>query len=560
MIWHIGNTTVRNPSRIRDGLIAYEKYGEVEDLHGKSRTDLQMELFNALKQEDVIDSKETDDKDKQFFARKWRLSFTEMGLISMKTDEYFSGQITKTGWALISSESDAEIQDIFLRILYNYEYRKKGYQSKIGAPFRPLIFIVNILKELERIVGDSRISLDEYSLFIQDFNPEKLVNDYVNNILKFREELITHKGEIKKFLTKKYAEIAKLNGVKPATIRGDYPDVSIRLLKLSGLFISKGRGIMLNPQFETLIDNLSSDYLETLGDEYYSTISNFPPLPIDSERDVLVEVLRRNSSRIKSKSNSYIEPNYDLPTEELARERVKQDDILSKQREIEYAHQQRFENDNISNWINFLMAGGKSMKELDEDMIGFNQRERPQYLEWIVWRSFLSINCIKSPPYESRGFRIDVDFKPIHHAPAGNADLVFEFEDFILVVEVTFSSSSTQFAMEGEPVLRHVYKTQVQHNKPTYGLFIAPSIETNLAYLFLNNREWWKKDGSSKTDIYVVPVSIESFTTFFNRIPKAHKDNPSILKSIIESCIKLEEKNPVKWIGMVENKFKDLKC
>ena len=125
MIWHLGNTTVRNPNRIREGLLAYHKNGEIKDLHKSGNTDAQLKLFDCLKKEDVIKSDVKSDDDKQWFARKWRLSFTEMGLISDENKEYFSGEITKTGHALINATNQAEIQNIFLRIIYNLNTERK---------------------------------------------------------------------------------------------------------------------------------------------------------------------------------------------------------------------------------------------------------------------------------------------------------------------------------------------------------------------------------------------------------------------------------------------------
>ena len=34
--------------------------------------------------------------------------------------------------------------------------------------------------------------------------------------------------------------------------------------------------------------------------------------------------------------------------------------------------------------------------------------------------------------------------------------MIFEFDDYVIVVEVTLSTNSRQEAMEGEPVRRHV--------------------------------------------------------------------------------------------------------
>ena len=62
----------------------------------------------------------------------------------------------------------------------------------------------------------------------------------------------------------------------------------------------------------------------------------------------------------------------------------------------------------------------------------------------------------------------------------------FIFEDAVVVVEVTLTSSSRQEAAEGEPVRRHValYAEENTTGKDVYGLFIAPRVDTNTAHTF----------------------------------------------------------------------------
>jgi len=61
-------------------------------------------------------------------------------------------------------------------------------------------------------------------------------------------------------------------------------------------------------------------------------------------------------------------------------------------------------------------------------------------------------------PWDARRFKIDQDFLPVGTAPGNGPDIVFEFDDMVVVVEVTLTSSSRQEAAEGEPVRRHVAK------------------------------------------------------------------------------------------------------
>ena len=554
MIWQIGNTTVRNPNRIREGLIAYYNKGEIIGLHESGNREAQRKLFDCLKSGGIIKSEEKSNDDKEWFARKWRLSFTEMGLISNKNRIYYSGQITKTGHALINADNEAEIQNIFLRILYNLEYRKK---KKVKTIFRPLNHTLKILNEIQNLTGSSYISYHEFSLFVQDYKFDLSTRDYVKNIMSFRNEYIRHKGRIRPFLKSKYKEIADNNKLKPGTIRSDYPDVSIRLLKLSGLIINKGKGIRLNPQYNSLFDILIADVnVFQKKDDYYINISGLPSLPTDSQRELLINVIKKDFEYIKKYNQEYKEVNYSLTNKELEIERVKQNFEAFKINEKLFASSQKDKTQIICKWYECLIENIKIKNENDfGESIDYENDERPKYLEWITWRAFLLINKIKNPPYESRKFKIDSEFKPIHHAPSNTPDLVFEFEEFVLVIEVTFSTSSTQYSMEGEPVLRHVAKIAKIYNKPTFGLFLATKIDVNLAHLFLSKKVWFDND-QNQIPTPVVPLGINSFLHFFKKIPKSQSSNPDILFSIINDSLKSSHSNPNLWIEHVEKCFK----
>ncbi len=76
--------------------------------------------------------------------------------------------------------------------------------------------------------------------------------------------------------------------------------------------------------------------------------------------------------------------------------------------------------------------------------------------------------------------------------------MIFEFDDFVIAVEVTLTAGSRQEAVEGEPVRRHIadlvdhYKRQ---EKPVFGLFIANKIDTNTAETFRSG-SWYRGDDS----------------------------------------------------------------
>jgi AlwI restriction endonuclease len=153
---------------------------------------------------------------------------------------------------------------------------------------------------------------------------------------------------------------------------------------------------------------------------------------------------------------------------------------LARTRERAYAAAQRTQWDNILTYLDGLISGAKLVPA----------KEAPAYFEWTIWRAFLAINSLVNEPWECRKFEVYEgphpyeSFLPVGCARGGGPDLVFEFENFALVVEVTLTSSSRQEAAEGEPVRRHVAKfadSFSEKKKPVYGLFLSLSVDTNTA-------------------------------------------------------------------------------
>lgn len=552
MIWQLGNTTIRNPLRIRDLLIAYNDNGTIEGLYDSGNTEAQVKLYELFKKNKLISSNMEGSKNTSFYGRKLRLTLFEMGLIAdNKSSDYSQGEITKTGKALIHSKTDAEIKNIYLRILFNIESRKKGYKTI----FRPIPFIINVLLGLEK-KSITHITFHEFALILQNFNADKTVNEYIDEISDLRKEHSINKGNLRQFYKKKYEIASQKEGIAVSTIKFDYPDVTFRYIKLSGLFIEKGHGIKLNPQYTNLFNELAKDaQVSETKKDYYKKLTNFPSLPFDNKKDLLVKIVQDNAKKIKDSYVDYKTPDINVTSEILELARVKQEDEIRKLSEDNFAMEQRNKTQVILRW--FERLNERFQEELDDEYIDIENDARPQYLEWVIWRAFLSINCLKNKPYDSRKFRIDSSYRPIHHAPAGTADLVFEFEKFILVVEVTFTTSDRQVAAEGVPVQKHVAKISYDSDKPTFCLFLAPNIDINTTKIFRTDTEYILENSGEDFEqkINIVPLPISRFKDFFEVIPKAHPRNPDMIYSILNDCVNNKHLANRDWQSYIEQQF-----
>jgi len=123
--------------------------------------------------------------------------------------------------------------------------------------------------------------------------------------------------------------------------------------------------------------------------------------------------------------------------------------------------------------------------------------------------------------------------------------MVFEFEDTILVVEVTLTSSSRQEAAEGEPVRRHVAKFAEEADKQVFGLFIAIQIDSNTAHTF-SAGAWYFQD-DRKISLNIVPLMLEDFMSFFLSGQNNFETMPAKLRNLLLECRAAANQDAPQW-------------
>lgn len=172
----------------------------------------------------------------------------------------------------------------------------------------------------------------------------------------------------------------------------------------------------------------------------------------------------------------------------------------------------------------------KDFKEYDDIIEVFDRIQRKDiidpslFLEWNVWRAFVMLNYAK----ETTGhFTMDLDGMPVNTAPGKVPDIVVDYGDFGLIVEVTMSSGAKQYEMEGEPVARHFGRVREQKEN-LYCLFIAPTISDGaLAHYFNLNKNNTRLYGG-KTRI--VPLNVKQFVQFLGIAKENRFNDPGKLE------------------------------
>ena len=550
-IWQIGNTGLRNPERIQEGFKAFAESSFVGKLHGNEQ---EIAFMKYLNDRGIIHNEKGNDPSGSY-ARKWRLMFARYGFIY---DQY-KGQkgylqdklgtvdeITPFGESFLKADTFPAVQECFLRALGVEQYEVPG-TSDLFSPFR---WILAIMLRLEEITGSSEITRIEFALWGQATDPRDNVDDVVSSILDLRARRKV--APAKKKFDRLEIEARGKDYTKKNGNFNDYCDMNMRYLRISGVVQRKGRGLIITPSKHIIAEKMAKTTAseKSLEDELI-TLTTGAPLPTD-DTNVAKEVLKGLESLLNDRHILYDISDLPLNTAteiNIARNRL--EDLLAKTNEITYAEKQCDQWREIADYMSLLIEG-KDKKEYDEDnVIEIPRDEKPAYLEWIMWRAALAIDHMVNQPYEVRGFRLDSDFFPVSAAGGGKGDLYCEFDDFVILTEVTMSTSSRQESMEGEPVRRHVSDAITRYpGRKVYCLFIAIRIDMNTTETFRQGI-WYS--GNEKQRLDIVPLSLSQFRDFFVEMFESDKVSPKALVDFILSCEqKRDEYESPEWSEFID--------
>lgn len=340
--------------------------------------------------------------------------------------------------------------------------------------------------------------------------------------------------------------------LKIATLR-DYADLTARYLRKSGLFsVSRDKLITITEK-EDLIKSLLAQKWNLVGDKEYLDYlwsDSLPALPSDK-----ADYLKKHLETIKSKEKVLFDKVGARESLELVGEKVipakdvlglKQqsrvvETSLLRLKEIDFYYTQS-EEKQIEDIINFYDL------IINREILG-GEAYYPAYLEWNTWRVFLAIDTLTNKPYEARNFKLDDELQPINHAAGNQPDMVFEYDNFVLVTEVTLSVRANQWSSESEPVPRHVAKIQSKFKgqKDVFGIFVAPHIDTNSVLTFFNNRQY-AIENDEIIEMTIVPLTIEQMKWLLG-VFKDKRFSTQDMKRLLES-IRSEvslSKNALDW-------------
>lgn len=442
--------------------------------------------------------------------------------------------LTPAGQALLSNKRKDEV---LLRQMLKYQIPSPYHKPTEQAAS----FCIKPYLEMLRLVRTMGVlKFDELQIFGIQLTDWHNFDDIVKKINDFRIAKAEHKGSynvfkteyIRKELKKIYkdrinrgetktresndASLEKFLRTQSQNMR-DYADACFRYLKATGLVCVSHVGKSLNitpervddvdfilqtvPRNPCFVDD-EKEYISYLGD------AGLPRLLTD-DKTALISKLQNEFPDTAFDRNSTSSALKDLLST-LIEER--KENVLKKQ--VEEIKNYKLYNDIQT-----------TFKQIEQKMV----YDAPLMLEWNTWRAMTML--------DGGEIKANLSFDdfgcPLSAAQGNMADIVCDYGDYMLSVEVTMAGGQKQYEMESEPVSRHLGKIKKTSGKPCYGLFIAPAInEACIAHFYaLHNMNISFYGGKS----VIIPLPLKVFQKMLEDSYKAeYTPDPSQVRRLFE--------------------------
>jgi len=567
--WSI-TTTVRNPERLRDFLVAlqplvgkewnnenqenYQKlliknrlygYGNQQFYNGLPR-----EIINLVNNADneIDDStvdRIVDIKNYRDFAMRGRQSINPLTKFGFAFVDNGILKVTELGRKLIASEKDAG--DVFLKSFIkwqipnpaNDDFAENGDYDVV--PFVATLKLIDAVNKLESDRGKKPVGISkrEFSLFAPTLVRHADITRYSNEIIKLRDsqkrKIKQERKAIRDTYRKNFAinflgtrEQAKID--KLLTNLKDYGDNAIRYFRLTKFIRIRGNGfyVDLEPSRHTEIEALfenefykpkvfvdRNDYLTYMSDD------SLPKLPWQT-KEKLEEIATDVHDEVKA-----LQSKLGLVVQEIQNiDRMSEDELVIY---IENLRTERKELQEKENHVKSQPV--ESITEYIEQLENiYNLDNRPLMLEYL---STMGLHALNDAKEIKPNYPVGDDNEPTSTAPGGMADIECYYHDFNMICEVTMLNGRDQWFNEGQPVMRHLRDFE-NDNSNSYCIFIAPTIHADSAETFWIANTIGYKGNKQK----IAPITISQFVEVLKTLKLLRESNQRFTHDKLQSLVK----------------------
>jgi len=567
-------TSPRSPYKV------IERLKLISSLDGKEyNKNLQIEIGKRIREEDgslkvglSSNSSTLDFVGRDYITRAPK----KLGVVYVPGSGKGKFAFTEQGKNLINSKNmEFVIQRQIAKIQYPSPISARGTENIEIIPLTTIIEILKKVKDLSR---------SEVMMFVITIEKYNKISSAIEEILDFRNKLKEIKGNLKrrKFRNetglKKLASFYKSENFQLREKKGkktnkeeflkiklrnhkDYADSIFRYFIATNLFkLNKKSRLEISKINEKDADYLlktiglkpkkisleEKDYVHKfMGRENSISLFTDELENLVKKLDYLIELslklkLRIDGKKIKDQFNK--EKSLD----------IKKDIIVELQKKFIFLKMEKFTE----------MLSKREGKDFDEILSHFEDindinsdiLDKPLQYEYNFFRSFAFIgDFVKILP----SLNFDEDTNPLN-TTSNKPDLIIEYKDFILVVEVTLTSGQRQYESEGAPVFRHVGKCQLENKKPVFGLFIAEKLDINMHVEFLSRAQVKTKIYNGK--VRILPITRLDFQILFKKIYKDKLDSKYLFQLFNDllgddALDKYREQGEEEWINNLRQNY-----
>ncbi|MDD7350276.1 MAG: AlwI family type II restriction endonuclease [Clostridiales bacterium] len=531
---------------------------EIEVLHNNFEgkiwnTDIQVEFIKKLAEGSDFEGQGSD-KDMALSARdRITRAPKALGFVDLKPVI----KLTEPGEKLLSGK---RTEEVLLRQLLKFQlpspYHKEPEQFNGLFGVKPYLEIFRLIYEL------GTVSFDELMIFGMQLTHYSKFEQVVSEIKQFRRMKAYAEASYKNFrgaylrneVEKIYQDdinegntktresrdksLDKFVKTKASNMR-DYADACFRYLRATGMveISQRGHSLSIMPEKKAEV-------------EYFLHTVDRKPVYIDDEAkykeylfDTAIPVLYSDDrERLLKQVVELTGVDTDLSAETTEKLKdILEDAIVTKKTEI----------------VNEQIRSLKEYKDYADVMTVFDDIKKnafydvPLMLEWNTWRAMTMLDggVIKA------NLKFDDKGQPMSTAVGNMADIVCDYGDFGLAVEVTMQSGQKQYEMEGEPVSRHLAKLKKETGKDAFCLFIAPKInESCIAYFYaLHTMNIAFYGGQS----VIVPLELDVFINMVEQSYRAgYVPNSEQVKGIFDYSMEQAKisKDEKEWYAKIKEK------
>lgn len=465
-------------------------------------------------------------------------------------------KLTPAGEELVNSKRKDEI---FLRQLLKFQVPSpfhKPTENSANFWIKPYLEFFRLIRHF------GSLKFDELMIFGLQLVDYRDFDTIIEKINQFRIAKTQNEGNYKRFRANVFdkelreiykdkissgdtrtretndASIAKFLSTKASNMR-DYTDACFRYLRATGLvnisYLGKSISIIREKiqEVDYFLQHTDREPCFINNESQYITYLGNPLIPalLSDNRELLEKKIKAEFPQLEISDPLTLQELKNIFADELENRKNK---IITEQI-VAIKDYRLFED----------------ISTIFEQILDNSLYDTPLMLEWNTWRAMTMLDGGKI----KANLKFDDFGNPMSTAQGNMADIVCDYGDFGLTVEVTMQTGQRQYETEGEPVTRHLAKFKKETKKPAYCLFIAPKInDACKAHFYALHKMNIKYYGGTST-IVPLPLSV-----FIKMIQDSHNANyvpePRHVKRFFERSNELANSttNEIDWYNGITQK------